>query len=171
VNQQNRPGFRARVSNSSQPLDEDDTQGACAQFDGAEKRMRRCDGEGTRTIGALDIFGFEILRNNSFEQLCINFCNERLQSHFNEECFRIEQEEYRREGVTVRLGVSFTRTAASPCLEGHAGLVVGGTTGLLGLGVWRKCAVVRQATSGRSQGVGDAAGLHKRIRIGCAQWY
>ena len=67
-----------------------------------------------RQIGVLDIFGFEILQTNSFEQLCINFCNEKLQSHFNEECFRIEQEEYRAEGVPV---AEVPYQDNGPCLE------------------------------------------------------
>jgi len=67
-----------------------------------------------RQIGVLDIFGFEILQTNSFEQLCINYCNEKLQSHFNEECFRIEQEEYRAEGVPV---AEVPYQDNGPCLE------------------------------------------------------
>jgi len=50
-------------------------------------------------IGILDIYGFEILNHNSFEQLCINFANERLQRQFNSKVFDAEQERYLKEGV------------------------------------------------------------------------
>ncbi|KAG5203393.1 hypothetical protein JEQ12_002976 [Ovis aries] len=70
--------------------------------------------KGALSIAVLDIYGFEDLSFNSFEQLCINYANESLQYLFNKIIFQEEQEEYMREQIDWR---EVTFTDNQPCIN------------------------------------------------------
>jgi myosin-6 len=75
-------------------------------FDWIVERCNKCfpypKGKSVNYIGILDIAGFEYFQHNSFEQFCINFCNEKLQQFFNERVLKDEQELYVKESIKFK---------------------------------------------------------------------
>ncbi|XP_049597876.1 unconventional myosin-Ic isoform X2 [Syngnathus scovelli] len=75
-------------------------------------------------IGLLDIYGFEVLQRNSFEQFCINYCSEKLQQLFIELTLRSEQEEYTTEGIAWEMVPYFDNKIICDLIEAkHKGII------------------------------------------------
>jgi len=75
-------------------------------------------------IGVLDIYGFEIFGRNSFEQFCINYCNEKLQQLFIELVLKQQQEEYEREGIEWEHVQYFNNVAICQLIDqSHKGII------------------------------------------------
>lgn len=75
-------------------------------------------------MGILDIYGFEVFQTNNFEQLCINFCNEKLQQLFIELTLKQEQEEYLKEGIAWEPVAYFNNKVICDLIEEkHVGII------------------------------------------------
>jgi len=74
-------------------------------------------------IGLLDIFGFESFPINGFEQLCINYCNEKLQQKFTKDIFASVQEEYKQEGLNLADIKYDDNSDVLGLIEGKLGLI------------------------------------------------
>uniref|UniRef100_A0A7S1BM52 Myosin motor domain-containing protein n=1 Tax=Corethron hystrix TaxID=216773 RepID=A0A7S1BM52_9STRA len=95
-------------------------EGTCAEhnYDGGNN-----DPDSFGTIGLLDIFGFESFKVNRFEQLCINYANEKLQAKYTVDIFKSVQEEYEFEGIDLCAIEFGDNTSVLKLIEGRMGLI------------------------------------------------
>ncbi|KAI9908723.1 hypothetical protein PsorP6_016127 [Peronosclerospora sorghi] len=110
---------------------------------------------GLHFIGILDIFGFEVFPNNSFEQLCINFANETLQQQFNDYVFKAEQREYEAQGVDWKY-IDFCDNQDCVNLIAHR------TTGILSL-IDEECVIPKGSDTTLASKLYRAYASHKRF--------
>lgn len=89
----------------------------------AEKNYNNAKGRDFGIVGLLDIFGFESFEVNRFEQLCINYANEKLQQKFTQDIFRSVQEEYEMEGIKLEEITYDDNTDVLDLVEGKMGLL------------------------------------------------
>ncbi|CAH0482711.1 unnamed protein product [Peronospora belbahrii] len=95
-------------------------------FDWLVHRINKaiCSTNNVKThIGLLDIFGFESFDQNGFEQLCINYANEKLQQKFNSDVFKDVQQEYVDEGIPLTLVTFEDNQPILDLIEGRMGIV------------------------------------------------
>jgi len=75
------------------------------------------------TIGVLDIFGFEVMPHNSFEQLCINYANEKLHQQFINFVLKNELEEYKKEGLDINIPFNDNAGVVACIEKTHGGVL------------------------------------------------
>jgi len=95
-------------------------QATCAELNYDEGNN---DPDSFGTIGLLDIFGFESFKVNRFEQLCINYANEKLQAKYTVDIFKSVQEEYEFEGLDMCAIEFADNTSVLRLIEGRMGLI------------------------------------------------
>ena len=83
----------------------------------------KLDDENELFVGLLDVFGFENFEVNGFEQLCINFTNEKLQQHFIEAVVKLQQNDYLKEGITCAHIDFPDNNAQIEVIEGRKGML------------------------------------------------
>ena len=81
------------------------------------------DNSGELFVGLLDVFGFENFEVNSFEQLCINYANEKLQKHFIDAVGRLQLLDYQREGISTAAIRFPDNSAQIECVDGKMGVM------------------------------------------------
>lgn len=74
-------------------------------------------------IGVLDIYGFETFEINSFEQFCINYANEKLQQQFNQHVFKLEQDQYLKEGIVWTMIEFYDNQPCIDLIESKLGIL------------------------------------------------